>query len=249
MNLPKQIQCSCSTANALTAMIYIPKESKEPQALAQFKKQESNPTNEGWKANYNTLNKATKDAIRQQLYDGQGGICCYCMGKLDISHCKIEHLLPQEHFPYLALSYSNLYLACKGEDPSIDKKGKNIFHCDTSKGASLIPPYIQRRDCHTLLKYRRNGRIESKSEKDKILTATLDLLGLNRSHTCIKGRKAVFDTFLKEVAKNIHNLEEAHNLHQRLQATPRPYIGVMLYLLESRIIPKYQQSKGEHGHS
>ena len=106
-------------------------------------------------------NYAEKDDLRASLVAEQGGLCCYCMQRIeaDESRMKIEHWLCQEDNPAHQLDYWNLLGACQGGMG----KPRKLQHCDTFKGklrlsrnpADLQPPVD--RD----LRYLADGAIES----------------------------------------------------------------------------------------
>ena len=77
-------------------------------------------------------NYAAKDDLRASLVGEQGGICCYCMGRIraDGKSMKIEHWQCQENHPSLQLDYGNLLGACYGGEG----RPKKLQHCDTRKG-------------------------------------------------------------------------------------------------------------------
>lgn len=54
-----------------------------------------------------------KSLIRQELYDEQLGLCCYCMQEIEENRGNIiEHFHPRSLYPDLTFSYENLLLAC-----------------------------------------------------------------------------------------------------------------------------------------
>ena len=72
-----------------------------------------------------------KDELRVSLCSEQGGICCYCMGRVrpTIGSMKIEHWQSQENYQDQRLVYSNLLGACMGGEGYRPKDQ----HCDTYK--------------------------------------------------------------------------------------------------------------------
>src|SRR6185503_7431921 len=77
-------------------------------------------------------NYAAKDDLRQTLVAEQRGLCCYCVGRINVGleKMKIEHWQSQSRFPAQQLNYRNLLGACSGGDGLPG----GLQHCDTRKG-------------------------------------------------------------------------------------------------------------------
>lgn len=98
-----------------------------------------------WVEYRNTPNVSyeSKPFLREALYDEQGGICAYCMRRLDdehdrstVSSNKIEHLKSQSVCTREeAMDYSNMVLCCNGQ---IAGTACENTHCDTHKGEDEI---------------------------------------------------------------------------------------------------------------
>lgn len=79
-----------------------------------------------------------KDDLRFSLWKEQGGLCGYCMRRINFTpgfttDTRIEHIKPRkismaEGKPEETFSYGNMILCCNG-----DIDGNNNFHCDRSK--------------------------------------------------------------------------------------------------------------------
>lgn len=78
----------------------------------------------------------TKQLLRNALVAEQGGVCCYCMGRIrpDADSMKIEHWECQEDHPDKQLSYTNLLGACLGRE----RQPERLQHCDTRKGKAPL---------------------------------------------------------------------------------------------------------------
>ena len=135
-------------------------------------------------ASYENLDKTD---LRASLLVEQGHICCYCMRRIPESNknpgCKIEHFLSQEHHSQHALDYSNMLLACLGQEGS----PKHLQTCDTYKGDSdlSLSPSNPSRNIEDLIKYKSNGEIYSddetlNSELESVLNLNVKILKDNR---------------------------------------------------------------------
>lgn len=90
-----------------------------------------------------TYETAHKDALRLALLEEQGGLCGYCMRRVnfvpgEVTDTRIEHIKPRtlslaQGKPEETLAYSNMILCCNG-----DIDGSKYFHCDVSKDETEI---------------------------------------------------------------------------------------------------------------
>lgn len=117
--------------------------------------------------------------VRASLHTEQGHICCYCMKRIPesgkIPGSKIEHFLCQDEYPEEELNYSNMLLACLGNEGS----PRRLQTCDTFKGNLHLSfnPSSRARNIEVLIKYKSNGEIYS---SDDILNEELEsVLNLN----------------------------------------------------------------------
>ena len=143
---------------------------KEPSSLTEHRANQP--------AYYDTLPLQGKNELRGSLLHEQGHICCYCMRRIpEIANedtgfmigMKVEHFKSQEQFPFLQLSYSNLFGSCMGNEG----KPKKIQTCDTRKGNSelAINPVAISPNCELLIKYNADGEIYSDNEDVSIRSA------------------------------------------------------------------------------
>lgn len=79
-----------------------------------------------------------KQELRRALLREQGGLCCYCMNRIDLATMKVEHLRPQHSHPGQQLEHRNLLAACPGGQQHPTHAGCDVTHCDTHKGARPI---------------------------------------------------------------------------------------------------------------
>jgi len=148
-------------------------------------------------ANFDNL---SKDDVRNSLLTEQGHICCYCMKRIPetniIPSTKIEHFLCQADYPVQELNYTNMMLACSGQEGS----PKHLQTCDTRKGNQTLSfnPSDQARNIEDLIKYKSNGEIYS---TDKTFNQELEtVLNLN-VNTLKNNRRVIYE----EVQKRIIN--------------------------------------------
>lgn len=90
-----------------------------------------------------TYETAHKDALRLALLEELGGLCGYCMCRVNfvpgkVTDTRIEHIKPRtlslaQGKPEETLAYSNMILCCNG-----DIDGSKNFHCDVSKDETEI---------------------------------------------------------------------------------------------------------------
>jgi uncharacterized protein (TIGR02646 family) len=121
-----------------------------------------------------------KDELRHNLLSEQGYICCYCMKRLpekNNPHMKVEHFKCQDHYVNLQLAYSNLLIACTGNEGY----PKKMQTCDTKKGDQElgIDLLTNAPNCETLFKYNSEGEISSATDNAEINRQLNDVLNLN----------------------------------------------------------------------
>lgn len=147
----------------------------EPGSLIQHRKTKA--------ASYD--NYADKDTLRSALVGEQGGLCCYCMGRVfhEAGGMKIEHWLSQRHHPEAQLDYRNLLAACRGGEGQPAK----LQHCDTSKGDAdlLYNPADPAHHVETRIRYEPDGSIRAEEtifdeQLDSVLNLNLPLLKSQR---------------------------------------------------------------------
>jgi uncharacterized protein (TIGR02646 family) len=97
---------------------------QEPDSLAEYR------TKEG--CSFEDMGSEIKEELRKALVSEQGGLCCYCCGRIspDKEGMNIEHWKSQKKHKENQLAYWNLLASCKG-NPGQPKK---FTHCDHHKG-------------------------------------------------------------------------------------------------------------------
>lgn len=178
-----------------------------------------------------------KQCLRESLYKEQGGICAYCMQRLDdeteeslVGSNRIEHIKCRDKYPESQLDYQNMVLCCNG-------RSNEHKHCDLSKEnqeisfTPLDPLFI------TTLSYgSKNGEIKSShtdwdNEMNHILNLNKNILRKNR-HSALKG----VITQLKKgwkVSQVRKELEKWRN--KESNGHYKPYCGIVISYLEKKI--------------
>lgn len=149
-----------------------------------------------WKVIRNTpgisFENAPKDVLRLSLLKEQGGLCAYCMRRVSFTPgestaTRIEHLKPRalsvkEGNEEETLSYGNMVLCCDGD---IARNGE--FHCDRSKGDSIIHfnPFDQ---------------------------AVIDTISYSSKDGTIKSSNPLYDRELNEILRLNHSRLEINRL-------------------------------------
>lgn len=157
-----------------------------PESLETYKQEEN--------AAFKRLPSPIKKALKLQLIDEQGGLCCYCGNRITYETSNIEHFKPKDDslFPELQLEYSNLFSSCLGGQ--IDRQTNSRFplSCDAKKNNSIIDVCPTDPDCEEQFMYDDDGNIYGCSDKARTAIA---VLGLNNE--VIKNRrKAAIDAYL-----------------------------------------------------
>lgn len=207
---------------------------KEPNSLLAHRKSGGN---------YENLSSADKMELRHQLLEEQGHICCYCLRripeeKLEMHHTKIEHFKCQTKYAEKDLEYSNLFLACRGNEGN----GKGNQFCDTAKGDADINSFnLLDPNINNLIYYTKNGTISS---YDTGIDEDIKLI-LNLNDQSLQSqRAAVWKGISYELARlnrkaqltkgNLIKLRtKMSNRNSRNQY--RQYFPVILYYLQRKI--------------
>ena len=109
-----------------------------------------------------------------------GRYCCYCERAIPAS-LAVEHKLPREHHPHLALTWTNLLLACS--------------NCNSTKGrrdtATIPVIWPDEEDTHSVIEYARSGAVRPAHGLHEVLATRvrnlLELTGLARSPRDLRG--------------------------------------------------------------
>lgn len=203
----------------------------EPASLAEHRSQ----------SHSDYSNFIDKDTLRASLVAEQGGLCCYCMGRIaaDTGKMKVEHWRCQSRYPQEQLDYRNLLGVCLGGDG----QPPHLQHCDTRKGDSDLQwnPAIQEHHIEARCRYEADGSIHAYDTK---FDAELrDVLNLNLPFLR-NNRKRVFDSLLewwRNEKLKVHGpvprvlLRRKHTQLTRRAGELAPYCQVAVWLLEQRL--------------
>lgn len=179
---------------------------------------------------FGTLDAATKGALRAQLVEEQGGLCCYCMARIRPETCRIEHYRPQSSFPDEGLAYPNLLAACHGNEGA----SPTLHHCDVRKGNRTIRFDPRHPSAHADgVRYGANGdiRVPDPAHQDE-----LDhVLGLNLEHLK-RNRKAADQAVLTRLKNHDWDLTRVRRFHAKYidesAGELPPYAGVVAQRLQ-----------------
>lgn len=174
-------------------MRYIKDRNKEPKELTEYRRTPG--------VVYDDLGGDKKSIIRESLLDEQGYICAYCMGKIDMESCSIEHYISQSRHqdsPFSegehrrqSLLYSNMLGVCKN----------NAEHCDKKRGnipLEILDPHDP--SCEELITYEFDGSIVPAGRETDKVQKDIDSLGLD-CDKLVKLRKAVWDDIWERFKK------------------------------------------------
>jgi uncharacterized protein (TIGR02646 family) len=202
---------------------------REPPSLTQHR----------LKAHATYGNYEEKDDLRETLLREQGGICCYCMRRIDYQNMKIEHWACQDKHSDRQLDYRNLLGACDGGEGT----PKRLQHCDTHKGDDdiRVHPADSTHNCEDYVRYQADGTIYSdnnriNSDLDGVLNLNLQTLCNNRKEALagalagLTGKRPIgawTRSFLEAEVRRCSNRSDSGRF--------REYCQVVSYHLQKRI--------------
>lgn len=138
------------------------------------------------------------DALKDQMFDEQGGICCYCGRRLQYpNHPQyiVEHVLPKERYRQLAGEYENLLLSCRPSDGEKEaekearrRDKKSFEHCDKAKENKEILITPLQSDCADHFEYDEEGEVIG---LDSDARSTIEVLNLNCDWLVKRRRAAI----------------------------------------------------------
>jgi uncharacterized protein (TIGR02646 family) len=181
---------------------------KEPRSLVEYRKIEG--------ATYDGLPSDTKIELRTALIGEQGGLCCYCMRRIrddeekerkqqeneKDNQVRIEHWKPQSRHRDLALSWTNLFAACNGNEG----KDHSDQHCDVRKHDDEITLNPTNPRHIASLSYGTSGQLQS---EDATVQRDLDQ-SLNLNHVTLQRNR-------KDAVRGM--IESLHRLAQKRTAS------------------------------
>ncbi|MBM7834928.1 retron system putative HNH endonuclease [Clostridium sardiniense] len=172
-----------------------------------------------YKKNGKDFNKFKNDyEARNKLKDvlliEQGHICCYCGQAIKLEKCVLEHIKPKEHYPELALDYTNLVCSCCGGQTNRQKNKNYPVYCDAKKGKEEIDILPTDKDCENRFMFDDQGNIFAAREGDTEAENTIDILGLN-TPTLVNKRRAAIDAYRYLDSRNLDWEQEIEKLIKR----------------------------------
>jgi len=129
--------------------------------------------------NWGNIPESIKAPLRQQLYDEQHGVCCYCCKSLDKENTTIEHLQSRNDYPHKCFDYDNLLLSCRTPK-----------QCDNAKGSQELPLTPLMNECESEINLNLAGELDSDSKRG---VESIEILNLNNRQIC-SWRKSLIDT-------------------------------------------------------
>lgn len=185
---------------------------------------------------YDMLHREDKNLLKEVLIKEQGGICAYCMSRIDMDTSTIEHYIPQHGSNgdiSLSMDYQNMFAVCKRTRFQKEKDKT----CDDKKKENLITIDPRRRSDIDQIKYSMNGRIYS--ERGDFNSDLNNTLNLNQA-TLINNRKAAIEAVLYELTSQKSGKWNSKILQKRIEKynndyPKREYYGAIIYFLNKRL--------------
>lgn len=176
--------------------------------------------------------------LRKQLLKDQGYICCYCMREISCNNSKIEHLKSQSGNRNLQLTFSNLYIACDGNE---GESGK-YQHCDTYKGEKELTYINFNTNIEQHIEFSKQGVVSSKIKdlNDDIN----DILNLN-TKILKEIRQERLATFIMQLTHKYGKSWKKANIqseiikyqNKKVDGKYREYCQMFIYYLNKKIKP------------
>ena len=166
---------------------------KSPQWFEKWKKDFENdngvkPHYEPDFSNESQESGLRRQKLRKQLVNEQGGICCYCMGRINVSNSHIEHFWPKKDFREMDLDYNNLFASCNGNYHDED-------YCGHKKEDWWINHMISpaEEDAEKVFVYTEDGRISVKKDDSRadVAQKMIENFGLKSYHLERNRREAI----------------------------------------------------------
>ena len=201
---------------------------KAPASLETYKSIEG--------AQFADMPKDVKDDLRKSLVEEQGGLCCYCGGRIQADYTSvIEHLLPKgdERYKHLQLEYTNLLCSCDGgasDRMDKPKKQKKLYpsHCDDKKHDEIIKVSPLDDDCEEQFAYDEEGNIYGLNQHAK---ETIGILGLDCS-TLNALRKGAIEPYVR-MDSDTDWAEEIEFLNNKHGGRYLPFCFAAIYYIKN----------------
>lgn len=181
-----------------------------------------------------------KPEITASLVEEQGGLCAYCMSRIEArsygaNKAHVEHVLPQSKCEKGEdVDYGNMLAVCEG-------RHGGALCCDRARGSKALMVNPLHPQTLESIRYKADGEILS---DDEAVERDLDgILNLNGERTGLKqNRHAVIVSLFAELAKKSVQ-ERAEFCRERLHLLEKPgvnglyvpYVGVLRYFLNKQL--------------
>lgn len=182
-----------------------------------------------------------RKCLREALYKEQGGICAYCMRRLDnelnesITTNRIEHIKCREKHEDLKLVYTNMVMCCNG---LIERNKVSHSICDRKKEnnniqiSPLDPRFIASLSYNPTKGLICSTEVEWQKEMDNILNLNDEYLALNR----IAAKKAINQLLgpkqwkVSQIRKKIEEYE-----NRNPDGLYKPFCGMIAWYLKKKL--------------
>ncbi len=151
--------------------------------------------------------------VKHQMYDEQGGICCYCGLRIfkdsEGRSQSVEHIIPKGKHRELVGEYRNLLLACSVTDDDASLMGAEskaspaLRHCDDSKADATLHYTPLMPECETVFRYDAVGGVKAANDD-----AEEDIQTLRLNCDLLKTRRKAALSILFDEDGNIVSDEE-----------------------------------------
>lgn len=160
--------------------------------------------------------------LKHQMYDEQGGICCYCGLRIfeDSEGRKqsVEHVIPKGTHRELVGEYKNLLLTCSITDDDanlmgIAKSNPSLKHCDDSKEDKVLHYTPLMSECETVFQYDAVGGVQA-TDND----ALEDIQTLRLDCDLLKERRKAALSILFDEDGNFISDEELQQISSKIMS-------------------------------
>ena len=182
------------------------------------------------------------NALKNQLFNDQGGICCYCGRKLSYpNHPQyiVEHVKPKNIYRELAGEYMNLLLSCRPSKEEEERRRnapksvrKSFFHCDKSKESQELNYTPLQSDCgkhYTFAPF--TGEIRLRDEQDSKAEHDLRILNLNCEWLKRRRLAAIEGEIYDESGELLPDKELYERLHSVMQRDDAGMYGEYCFVI------------------
>jgi uncharacterized protein (TIGR02646 family) len=180
--------------------------------------------------------KAPKKVLQKHILDEQGHICAYCNCRihhntpLDDEQLRLDHVLPKDRFPELALSSINIIGSCFGGERTRRKAERS---CETRKKNHEIVAELDPTNeiCENNVSFDIEGMVTSMDNKLQVTLNTI--LGLNHAQLKRK-RKELISGLIEAIDQD--DIQPSDELERYMTKSVEnkfePYAGVLISFIK-----------------